>query len=144
MGANTKSDSSKNRISLAAPLSKELRERYKFKTLEVRKGDTVTIMRGDFRGVEGKVNEVNSKRGILYIDGVTREKADKSSIFVPVLPSKVKLTRINLDDKWRKNILQRHGVKLEEAKPQETTEKPAEKKKSDSGKNKTKTTEEET
>ena len=123
MKIRLKTNSSNNGSSIASPLSKELREKYSFKTLGVRKGDTVSVIRGDFQGVDGKVNKVDVKRGKLYIDGVTREKADGSSVFVPILPSKVKLTRISTDDKWRKNILKRHGVKSEDGKSQEKLEK---------------------
>jgi large subunit ribosomal protein L24 len=136
MKGHLKNHSPNNGGLIASPLSKELREKYAFKTLGVRKGDTVNVIRGDFQGVDGKVNKVDTKRGKLYIDGVTREKADGSLVFVPILPSKVKLTRINTDDKWRKNILQRHGAKLEETKPQEKPEKSKDEKKKTSSRKK--------
>jgi large subunit ribosomal protein L24 len=120
MKTRSKGDLGKVAI-MVAPLSHELREKYKLKTFGVRKGDTISVVRGDFLGVEGKVNKVDIDRAKLYIDGITREKADGSSIFVPVHPSKVKITKINLDDKWRRNMLKRRGVKLEEAKVAEKT-----------------------
>jgi large subunit ribosomal protein L24 len=122
MKARSKGDLGKvARALMAAPLSHELREKYKLKTFGVRKGDTISVVRGDFLGVEGKVNKVDIERTKLYIDGITREKADGSSIFVPVHPSKVKITKISLDDKWRRNMLKRRGVKLEETKVAEKT-----------------------
>jgi len=38
---------------------------------------------------------------------------------VPIHPSKVEITRLNLDDKWRNKILERKGPKEEEKKPEE-------------------------
>jgi large subunit ribosomal protein L24 len=77
------------------------------RTLPVRSGDTVRIMRGDHKGFEGKITRID--RGIfrIYVEGLTREKVDGTTIFVPVHPSKVMVTNLNLDDKWRKKILER-------------------------------------
>ena len=93
----------------SAPLSPELYEEYKTRSMQVREGDTVTIMRGNFAGVEGKVTKVNYKKVSLHIDGVTREKTDGTAIPIPVHPSKVAIKSLNLDDKRRKEILQRRS-----------------------------------
>lgn len=92
---------------MAAPLSNELAASRGAKTLPVRKGDTVRIQRGDHKGFEGKVSRVDLKEYRIYLEGLTREKVDGTNIFVPVHPSKVELRNLNLDDKWRKNILER-------------------------------------
>jgi len=97
-------------VMLAASLSPELRERYNTRSLPVRKGDTVRILRGDFAGTEGKVTGVSVKKSRLRIEGVTRETAEAASRFVPIHSSKVVLTKLNLDDKWRKEILESHSV----------------------------------
>jgi large subunit ribosomal protein L24 len=101
----------------AAHLSPELRASQGVKTLPVRSGDSVRIMRGDHKGFEGKVTRVNKKDYRVYVEGLTREKVDGTTIFVPIHPSKVLITRLNLDDKWRKKILERKkaaGKKIEE------------------------------
>jgi large subunit ribosomal protein L24 len=91
----------------AASLSPELKGTHGMRTLPVRTGDTVRIMRGDHKGFEGKITRID--RGIfrIYVEGLTREKVDGTTIFVPVHPSKVMVTNLNLDDKWRKKILER-------------------------------------
>jgi large subunit ribosomal protein L24 len=91
----------------AAPLSPELRTSHKVKTLSVRSGDTVRVMRGDHKGFEGKVTVIDRKNYRIQVEGLTREKVDGTAIFVPVHPSKVMITNLNLDDKWRKKILER-------------------------------------
>jgi large subunit ribosomal protein L24 len=73
-------------------------------------GDTVTILRGSFQDVEGKVSKVDRKKGYVYIEGVTREKADGTTRQVPIHSSKVIIRNLVLDDKRRKEILQRHAL----------------------------------
>jgi large subunit ribosomal protein L24 len=113
---------------MAAPLSNELAASRGAKTLPVRKGDTVRIMRGDNKGFEGKVSRVDLKAYRIYLEGLTREKVDGTNIFLAVHPSKVQIRNLNLDDKWRKNILERKTApekKAEKpkAKPAKKTEK---------------------
>jgi len=91
---------------MAAPLSPELAAKGA-KTLPVRKGDTVRVVRGDHIGFEGKVNQVDLKRYRIFLEGLTREKVDGTNIFVSVHPSKVVIKKLKLDDKWRKAIVER-------------------------------------
>jgi large subunit ribosomal protein L24 len=92
---------------LAAPLSSALRERYGVRAFPVRKGDTVKILRGDFSGIEGKVSETSTEKGRVFVEGVTREKVSGTSTKVSVHVSKVMITNLNLDDKWRAQSLER-------------------------------------
>lgn len=105
---------------ISAPLSPELRERYGRRSFPVRKGDTVKIVRGDFTGIEGKVNRVDSNRGRLFVEGLTREKVSGTSALVTVHSSKVSITNLNLSDKWRADA-------LEAGKPRPSAEETAEK-----------------
>jgi len=86
---------------LSAPLSEELRKTQGRRSYQVRKGDTVKIVRGDFAGVEGKVNDVDTRGQRLFVEGVTREMTSGTSTNVSVNCSKVVITKLNLDDKWR-------------------------------------------
>lgn len=95
---------------LSAHLSSELQETYKTRSLPIRKGDTVRIFRGDYKGVEGKVMRIDRKRYRIFIEGITREKADGTTVLVPIHPSKVEIIRLNLDDKLRKKILERRAL----------------------------------
>lgn len=90
---------------LAAHLSPELRASHGTKSFPVRTGDTVHVVRGDHKGVEGKITRVDLSRYRIYVEGLTREKVDGTTINVPIHPSKVIVIRLNLDDKWRKDIL---------------------------------------
>jgi large subunit ribosomal protein L24 len=104
----------KRRKRFSAPLSAELKASKNTRSIPVITGDTVRIMRGDHRGIEGKVSSVDRKKYRIVVEGVTREKIDGTSIPVPIHPSKVKIIRLKLDDKRRKEILERRGT-VEEA-----------------------------
>jgi large subunit ribosomal protein L24 len=107
---------------LAAHLSKGLRASHDMRSLPVRRGDTVRVIRGDHRGVEGKITRVDLTKYRVYVEGLTREKVDGTTVFLPVHPSKVIITGLNLDDKWRKKILERK--KERRKRPEEAVEKP--------------------
>jgi len=114
-------DSTVSRHLLSASLSPELVQEHKVRSMVVRSGDTVAILRGGFRDVEGKVTKVNRWRGYVYIEGVTREKADGTSVQIPIHSSKVVIRRLELDDKRRKEILERRAATLQ---PKSEDEKP--------------------
>ncbi|MEM1643365.1 MAG: 50S ribosomal protein L24 [Desulfurococcaceae archaeon] len=94
---------------LTAPLSKELRERHRVKRLPVRVGDVVRVVRGSWTGHEGKVVRVNLKRARILIEGVQVKKADGTPVYYPIHPSKVVIVKLNLDDPWRRGIVERRG-----------------------------------
>ena len=94
----------------SAPLSSKLKNSHGTNSVPVRKGDTVTIMRGDRKGSEGKITQIDQKNYRIFIEGANREKVDGTSIPIPTHPSKVMITRLNLDDKWRKKVLDRKTI----------------------------------
>ncbi len=91
-------------------LSEELRGKHGRTAVRPVKGDGVKIVRGGFKGIEGKITGVDTQRGKLFIEGVTREKAagGKTSP-VPIDASKVVITNLNLEDKLRKQRLEREA-----------------------------------
>lgn len=111
---------------VSASLADNLRDAYKRRTLRVVKGDSVKVLRGEYAGVEGKVEHVDTERGTLNIEGVQREKIRGGQVKVPIPASKVMITSLNLTDKRRSNKVQ--GDKPKEAAI--TTEQKAESKKS--------------
>ena len=77
-------------------------------------------MRGDRKGFEGKVTRVDRTEYRISIEGVTREKVDGTATPISIHPSKVRITQLNLDDKWRREALKRKGAG-EKAEPAEKT-----------------------
>lgn len=104
---------------MTAPLSSELRQKYGIRRLPVRKGDEVRILRGSFAGMTGKVNRVDLRRIRIYIDGVTREKADGTPVFIPIHPSKVEIVKLDLSDPKRKEVLERKKGRVVEEEEKE-------------------------
>jgi large subunit ribosomal protein L24 len=85
-------------------------------------------MRGDRKGIEGKVSKIDRKKYRISIEGVTREKVDGTALPVLIHPSKVMIINLNLDDKWRRKILDRKQKKAEISEKQEGEEKAKKKK----------------
>jgi large subunit ribosomal protein L24 len=102
----------------SAPLSSTLKDAHKVSSVPVRTGDTVRIMRGDKKGVEGKVTRVDRSKYRLFVEGITREKVDGTAVQVPIHPSKVMITGLNLDDKWRRESLKVEAPKEAEKPPE--------------------------
>lgn len=88
-------------------LDKKLREQYKIRAFPVRKGDTVKILRGSRKGLQGKVASVSLSRGVVYIEGQTRESISGKKILVPFNPSNLMIIELKLDDKKREKSLLR-------------------------------------
>ncbi len=92
---------------MSALLSPELRKQYGIRNLPVRKGDEVVIMRGSFKGHRGKVVRVDLRRMRIYVDGVTIKNARGEPRYYPIHPSNVMIVSLNLDDKARREIIER-------------------------------------
>ena len=92
---------------VGANLSPDLRSQYGIRSIRVKKGDGVKVMRGEYKGVEGKVNKVHAEEGGLGIEGIQREKIKGGNVPVLVHASKVMVVSLNLDDKWRQAMLDR-------------------------------------
>jgi len=88
-------------------LQKELRKKYEKRAAIVRKGDTIKIARGQFKGKVGKVDFVSVKKGFIYVAGVEVIKKDGSKVNFPINPSNIIITELNLDDKKRIKSLER-------------------------------------
>ena len=104
----------RRRRMLSARLSDDLTENHKVRRLPVRTGDSVRVMRGDFAGLEGKVQRVDYSNGRIFVEGMAREKSAGLSSQLPVHVTKVRITNLNLSDKWRTGLLAERGKSREE------------------------------
>jgi large subunit ribosomal protein L24 len=107
---------------LSTNLSKELRKKFKTRNIEVRKGDTVKIMRGKFKKKTGKIIEVNVKISKVKIEGIQVKKQDGSKANVRLWPSNLQIIELNTDDKKRMkrmNKTEKSESKKEENKTKE-------------------------
>jgi large subunit ribosomal protein L24 len=85
---------------LGANVSENLRGQYK-KSMRVIKGDTVRILRGEYAGIEGKVEKVSTERSTLSIEGVQREKIRGGNVKVQIHASNVQIISLNTGDEYR-------------------------------------------
>lgn len=72
----------------------------------MRKDDEVSVVRGTFKGREGKVVQVYRKKWVIHVERITREKVNGATVNVGIDPSKVIITKLKID-KDRKALLER-------------------------------------
>ena len=106
--AHFSAPSSVRRVIMSAPLSTDLRSKYNVRSMPIRKDDEVQVVRGTYKGREGKVVQVYRKKWVIHIERITREKVNGSTVNVGINPSKVVITKLRLD-KDRKSLLDRKG-----------------------------------
>jgi large subunit ribosomal protein L24 len=100
---------------IRSPLSENLRNEYNKRNARVIKGDTVKVLRGEYKNVEGKVEKVRTGRSTLLIEGIQREASKGGKVKVQIHSSNVIITSFNLHDKNRSNVIR----KVRSPKPEE-------------------------
>jgi len=95
---------------MSSALSRELRGKYNTRSIPVRKDDEVRIVRGKYRGREGKVTQVYRKKWVIHVDRVQRDKSNGYTAPIGIHPSNVVITTLKLD-KDRRVILERKDRK---------------------------------
>ncbi|WWD16182.1 ribosomal protein L24 [Kwoniella shandongensis] len=95
---------------MSSPLSKELRSKHTTRSLPIRKDDEVLIVRGKYKGREGKVTQVYRKKWVIHVERVHVEKSNAATVPVGIHPSNVVITNLKLDSD-RRAILERKGSK---------------------------------
>jgi large subunit ribosomal protein L24 len=92
---------------MSVHLSKELRQKHNKRNVPVIKGDTVKILRGQFKGKTGKVSKVDYQNLRIYVEGVEIIKKDGNKVLFPINPSNLTITTLKLEDKKRIASLER-------------------------------------
>jgi len=106
MQAHFSAPSNVRRKLMSASLSGDLRKKLGVRSMPIRKDDEVTVVRGTFKGREGKVVEVYRKKWVIHIERLIREKANGASVPVGIDPSKVVINKLKMD-KDRKSLIER-------------------------------------
>jgi len=109
---------------IAGSLSKELRKKYGKRSIRIVSDDTVRIIRGEYKGIDGKVKKVSTEKNGVAIEGITKEKLKGEKVDVYISSSNILITALNTDDPWRKNKLE--GKKPKETQKEAKPEKPKE------------------
>ena len=106
-------------------------ELHAIRSVTVRVGDEVEVVRGDFSspnsvksesrgkrlgqsrgrsGIKAKVASVDTERSLIYVDGMTSSTADGKEDGVPIRPSNIVVTSLFDGDQLRiKRLLERSG-----------------------------------
>jgi len=96
----------KKRKWISSHLAENLLLKYDRRSLPVVKGDTIKVMRGNYRGHEDKISKVNVRDQTVEIEGVTITTAKGTKIAKPIHASTLLITKLNLTDKWRRQKLE--------------------------------------
>ncbi len=93
---------------LRSRLSKELSKKFKLRTVTIRKGDKVKIVRGRFKGKSGTVSKTSIKKAVVFIEGVVGKKQNGTEFLFPIKASNLVVIELSGDRKWqsteKKNI----------------------------------------
>jgi len=99
---------------LTVNLTKELRTKHGARNTQIRKGDKVKVLRGNYKSKTGIVDLVNLSKLKIYVSGIEIIKKDGSKAKAPLNPTNLQITELKLDDKRRKEKLTPIKKKAEE------------------------------
>ena len=102
---------------MGSALSKDLQKKYGKKSARVIEGDSVTILRGEFKGVDGKISTISTQKSSVAIDGVKKEKTKGDKFDVYIHTSNLVITSLNSSDKWRMAKLEGKDPKKQPKEP---------------------------
>jgi len=92
---------------ISAPLSKDLRKKYSRRSVRIMVDDTAKVIRGEYKGITGKVSKISTSNSSIAIEGNKKEKLKGDKIDVYIHSSNVIVTSLKTDDKWRIKILEK-------------------------------------
>lgn len=109
---------------MSSHLNKILRKKYNTRSITVRNGDEVKVMKGKFKGKTGKVTKVDIKKQRVTIDGLQNKKKDGTKINAYFDASNLQIESLKDDRRRFKRIKFKPVVKEEkkEEKVEEVTE----------------------
>ena len=107
--------SSVKRKLMSSHLNKSLREQYKIRSLPIKRGDEVKILKGKGKGKTGKVVQVYRKRNVIYVDKVQRDKQNGQTVFLPIKPSYCVIEKLLINKDRTKTIEKRAAINLKAA-----------------------------
>jgi len=120
---------------ICAPISKDLRKKYSRRSVRIMTDDTVKVVRGEYKGLTGKVTKISIESSGVAIEGNKKEKLKGEKIDVYIHSTNMIITSLNTYDKWRLKILEKKPKsKIKSMKEQDKKKsevKPANKKKSE-------------
>lgn len=92
-------------------LDKALRKEYKKRSIPARRGDEIIVMRGKLRKKKGKISRVDMKSLKIYVENIKKKKSSAQEVEMPIDPSNLMITKLNMEDRKRKKALLRKEKK---------------------------------
>ena len=92
---------------ICAPISKDLRKKYSRRSIRIMTDDTVKVVRGEYKGLTGKVAKISTETNGIAIEGNKKEKLKGEKIDVYIHSTNMIITSLNTSDKWRVKILEK-------------------------------------
>ena len=86
---------------LGSALSKDLHKKYGKRSVRVNEGDSIKIVRGEFKGVDGKIGKISPQKNSVTIEGIKKEKTKGEKFDVYIHTSNLVVTSLNTENKWR-------------------------------------------
>jgi len=86
---------------LGSALSKDLQKKYGKRSVRVNEGDSIKIVRGEFKGVDGKIAKVSPQKNSVTIEGIKKEKTKGDKFDVYIHTSNLLVTSLNSENRWR-------------------------------------------
>jgi large subunit ribosomal protein L24 len=103
---------------LCSHLSKDLQQKFNKRSVRVTEGDTVRVLRGEFKGVSGKITRVSTEKNGAAVEGIKKEKLKGGNLDVFIHTSNLLVTELNTEDKWRAGKIEGKNLKPQkESKP---------------------------
>jgi len=99
------------RKQITSKLSKGLAKEMGRRSLGLRKGDEIKVMRGDSRGITGKVTKIDIKSTKVYVDTIKRKKVSGEEVQTPLHASNLMIIKAEMADKKRLKTLGNKKVK---------------------------------
>ena len=103
---------------IGATLSKQLRQKYHRRSIRIVNGDTVKIIRGEYKGIDGKVTKISLEKNSVAVEGVQREKLKGGKIDLYIHSSNTVITSLNTEDNWRIKKLEHKPKPASKPKPE--------------------------
>ena len=120
---------------ISTSISKDLRKKYSRRSIRIMVNDTVKVIRGEYKGLAGKVAKISIESNSVAIEGNKKEKLKGEKIDVYIHSTNMIITSLNTDDKWRLKILEKKPKSkiksMKENAKKKNEVKPADKKKNE-------------
>eukprot|EP01036_Dinobryon_divergens_P026498 gene26498-35161_t len=109
------------RTRMSSPLNKDLFLRHHVRSIPIRKDDEVKVLRGTFKGKEGKVTEVYRRKYVIHVERCTRDKSNGQSVPIGINASNVEITKLKMDKSRRAILERKNRTKIGQSKGEVTS-----------------------